>query len=988
MIKMTQQMRWVFTTLLLLLAAGLNAQFTITATTTPEFCAGTGAAAFTVNNTIPGATVDFMLYKLPDTTTPYRTASEDATATTTSHTESNLPQGNYRLQVVHSLGGVPTNLTPYNFSIGNNFTAITAQNISITPTTVCGDKATFIVNVAGSGQPARYELRDLSNSVIFPFQTSLNFTTPIAAGAYRLAVEDICGNTTVKDVNVVVSTSIVKPNNSIQSSLTSCNTISYKQGVTATQGNASSPSYIKVFQYPVQLDVEVKNAVTGVVVLQSNMMITNSAEASAGIPIMITNFNPGDQLTHTATTTDACGVTATHTRIINYNPNFNLSGYSGECDGSYFKINNFSDYFSDAETTVEFLSYPAGFNPWEYNSDFANGEYSHTYNTFSDIEAEIVFGGSTQAVPNGFYEVKITNECGASVIRTRTINAPVTTRPLYAYNDPDCEEGWNNIGLYYNVTTVNIAQVIITQAPQEFIDFYGSLPFDASAYLVTDSNGKTDFRLRVPSGTYSFEVTNTCGNKTTHTFTFNKKVEILSKDVTYTRFCGGYFTLNVSATISGIGASNNVNYYLQKWYPEQNAWGHPTTGVTGDVPNPNTLLAYSEFAQYYAHGDLRIIAIPKLSKFGATAVACPDRFLVVEEFNIQDGAIKLNDYYTTSCPNNTYNLMIDASGIGALTYKIIEKDDQPFILDNGADPVFTNLAEGSYKVEITDSQCLDVITVTIRVITNKLPIIKPYNLCDGENGNLYVNGASYLTVEWYKDGISTGVFGHTLPFTPYNPATDAGLYEAHLSYTPNPESCINNILSFNLTTSIENTPNAGTGQSVTIQQNTLTGPINLFDYLTPPYDAHGYWTDENNTGLLMGNNWYGQFANGGTYEFKYIVDGTCTNSAEATVTIKLEGYCLNDPASPGIGGTDTKVGITLLKRAGADDADNWPMVRKSGHIALESNTKGFVITRIAKANLGNITNPQEGMMVYDTTDKCLKIYSDGAWRCFNEPTCP
>ena len=82
------------------------------------------------------------------------------------------------------------------------------------------------------------------------------------------------------------------------------------------------------------------------------------------------------------------------------------------------------------------------------------------------------------------------------------------------------------------------------------------------------------------------------------------------------------------------------------------------------------------------------------------------------------------------------------------------------------------------------------------------------------------------------------------------------------------------------------------------------------------------------------------------------------------------------------------MGITLLKRAGSDNQDNWPMVRKSGHIALESNTQGFVVTRIAKADLGNITNPQEGMMVYDTTDKCLKIYSGNAWKCFNTPACP
>lgn len=82
-----------------------------------------------------------------------------------------------------------------------------------------------------------------------------------------------------------------------------------------------------------------------------------------------------------------------------------------------------------------------------------------------------------------------------------------------------------------------------------------------------------------------------------------------------------------------------------------------------------------------------------------------------------------------------------------------------------------------------------------------------------------------------------------------------------------------------------------------------------------------------------------------------------------------------------------KVGITTLNRAGAEQADQWPMSRSSAHIALESNTKGFVITRIAKSNLGNISQPQEGMMVYDTEDKCLKIYSDGVWQCFKAPAC-
>ncbi|MDO5615787.1 MAG: hypothetical protein Q4G16_06330 [Cruoricaptor ignavus] len=79
-------------------------------------------------------------------------------------------------------------------------------------------------------------------------------------------------------------------------------------------------------------------------------------------------------------------------------------------------------------------------------------------------------------------------------------------------------------------------------------------------------------------------------------------------------------------------------------------------------------------------------------------------------------------------------------------------------------------------------------------------------------------------------------------------------------------------------------------------------------------------------------------------------------------------------------------GITLLQRAGTNNG-NWPMARKSAHTVLESNTKGFVITRVTTAELANITKPQLGMMVYDKDDKCLKIYNGTAWKCFSTPSC-
>lgn len=112
-----------------------------------------------------------------------------------------------------------------------------------------------------------------------------------------------------------------------------------------------------------------------------------------------------------------------------------------------------------------------------------------------------------------------------------------------------------------------------------------------------------------------------------------------------------------------------------------------------------------------------------------------------------------------------------------------------------------------------------------------------------------------------------------------------------------------------------------------------------------------------------------------------------TNMSGRGYGLKLVPCICFNPANTSGPGADSKVGITLLQRAG-DSESNWPMVRKGGHLVLESNTKGFVITRIAKIDLGNITNPQPGMMVFDTTDQCLKIYDDGEWACFSTPSCP
>lgn len=90
---------------------------------------------------------------------------------------------------------------------------------------------------------------------------------------------------------------------------------------------------------------------------------------------------------------------------------------------------------------------------------------------------------------------------------------------------------------------------------------------------------------------------------------------------------------------------------------------------------------------------------------------------------------------------------------------------------------------------------------------------------------------------------------------------------------------------------------------------------------------------------------------------------------------------------------ETKHGITALSRAGAENG-NWPMERKGAWTVLESKTKGFVVNRVSTTNALTITNPIEGMMVYDEQAECLKIYTikegetSAAWHCLTKQTCP
>ena len=105
------------------------------------------------------------------------------------------------------------------------------------------------------------------------------------------------------------------------------------------------------------------------------------------------------------------------------------------------------------------------------------------------------------------------------------------------------------------------------------------------------------------------------------------------------------------------------------------------------------------------------------------------------------------------------------------------------------------------------------------------------------------------------------------------------------------------------------------------------------------------------------------------------VVGATHMSGNGSGLIKVECPCTKEPKT-GINTTITNVAIstnTMIK-------SNWPANIPNGALVLDSSSKGFVITRINNV-LTDIKAPVEGMIAYDETDKCVKLYNGYIWNC-------
>lgn len=59
--------------------------------------------------------------------------------------------------------------------------------------------------------------------------------------------------------------------------------------------------------------------------------------------------------------------------------------------------------------------------------------------------------------------------------------------------------------------------------------------------------------------------------------------------------------------------------------------------------------------------------------------------------------------------------------------------------------------------------------------------------------------------------------------------------------------------------------------------------------------------------------------------------------------------------------------------------ENVGVLSPSAALEIESTNKGFLLPRMSRAQMYNITSPSDGLMVYDTDNNCLRVCEGGKW---------
>ncbi len=754
--------------------------FTLSTTFTNETCSGNGEINFTVSNTDPNGTVLYIIYLLPNVTSPY--------ATTSSNVLSGLSAGTYRVLARETIGSTFT--TQQTDVVISNTTVPLTYTVS-SFNQACSSTSTISV-IVNTGNAVSYEI--FNGPVIFPLQASNTFSN-LPVGIYKIRVFDSCGIGVVTTYTVVINSTGLSFSNPVQTN-TTCTTTQMNQTIVPANGT--------VIAYPLTVNYTIHPPSGGADILINQTILSGnlfSLPISETFPVYI---NQG--YTYDLTVTDDCNATFTHTYTVNTNITLSVTIQNLPCNEYYFTLNttNFT-----APYALNFTAFPSGFNPVLFNSnyptpysspatDFGNatnvvpfGNYSVTitdicgrttslnfsiiskpteptvnafnngcltnsgaisatvigYNLFSVIVTSapasypnplphnvsaLIFNNviTLNPVPLGDYTLELVEDCTNTVL-TASITVPVyVDQGVDKTLRPGCELGKGSVKIWSKNGKLITVRMIAAPAAYSF-----ALPDDVSNEII--SNGDL-YLSDLPAGTYTFITLDECNFSQTFDVTV-VEYAITTNNYSLIANCGS-FDIPLQFISNG---TTSQSFWLQKLINAGiNEWGNPLTGVIypdTTIPNSTNSIALSNLTTNYNfsfNGTFRIVrhflsfnSGTAINSGGASSAnkSCIEILTPTLTFN---EALEIINGTRMPC-NTSGNLDVTINAVGTLPlhYTITQKNGLPFSLDNGTSNIFYGLPSAVYTFQIEDS-CGNIVNriIDITSLTSLVLITKPNDL--------------------------------------------------------------------------------------------------------------------------------------------------------------------------------------------------------------------------------------------------------------------
>ncbi|MBV7440487.1 HYR domain-containing protein [Weeksellaceae bacterium TAE3-ERU29] len=339
----------------------------------------------------------------------------------------------------------------------------------------------------------------------------------------------------------------------------------------------------------------------------------------------------------------------------------------------------------------------------------------------------------------------------------------------------------------------------------------------------------------------------------------------------------------------------------------------------------------------------------------------------------------------TNCDSQEVKFAVD--GIDYLNFEWYKEGEESTILstNNSLDlQSFTTDEAGTYKLHLTSPITTACVNEVLSVKVSEDPFNTPHA---GKNsthticGDAPVRLSDYLQEANPGEGVdSYGVWQRV------NTANDAGAlvgdqWFANLA-TPG-------LYEFNYV--VDGLCSGQDVATITLDTRDLVAPTvtqcpsDITAFSTNDINAVATWSlptfDDNCKVYVTSTHQPGETFPMGNTTVTYTAEDRGGNTATCTFNVTVNRFTCAKKPNTGAPQGNVKVGISNLNRT--TQTTEWINSYNDGWIAMESKTKGFVITRADDVNHPEtaIENPVEGMIVFDIDENCIKLYDGTKWAC-------